>query len=344
MNKKKIKYIIGLSLIEILIGIIITSIMMAAMYTSYSVVNQSYNQVSEKAKISRSSRDLVSMLMRDIRMSGFRYYAGSFEIAKYGADTTASCSAPGINLPKLSYLIFQDGTDQGSGVTFEDDQNHNPIVIRKNTLGPNRTSENRGSSGVTGNADLCCDQIQIVYEDFNQNHLLQPYKKYRITYFGRETAKDEVVTPNGVETINRYGVFKLIQSWEQARSSLTDCILPTTGSWVTTCPQCTTEPVLVRDHIEDMEFIPYDENGRIIKDTSGLYPAPELTGIKDRLYDIRGVDIKLIFRSKDNFFSRSATRSLTGLTSRNQSYEDRYLRDSVVVSVHTRNIGGESFQ
>ena len=70
MSNKHSKYIIGLSLIEILIGIIITSIMMAAMYTSYSVVNQSYNQVSEKAKISKSSRDLVSMLMRDIRMSG----------------------------------------------------------------------------------------------------------------------------------------------------------------------------------------------------------------------------------------------------------------------------------
>ncbi len=78
MNKKFSKSIIGLSLIEILIGIMITSIMMAAMYTSYDVVNKSYNQVSEKAKISKSSRDLVSMLMRDIRMAGFRYYAGSF--------------------------------------------------------------------------------------------------------------------------------------------------------------------------------------------------------------------------------------------------------------------------
>ena len=34
MNKKNSKYIIGLSLIEILIGIVITTIMMAAMYTS----------------------------------------------------------------------------------------------------------------------------------------------------------------------------------------------------------------------------------------------------------------------------------------------------------------------
>ena len=143
---------------------------------------------------------------------------------------------------------------------------------------------------------------------------------------------------------SRYGVYKLIQSWSQVRTSSTDCVFPITGSWVTNCPECTSEPVLVRDHIEDMEFIPFDGNGRIIKDSSGDYPAPEKSVIRERLYDIRGVDIKLVFRSKDNFFTRSGNRALTGLSSRNQTYEDRYLRDVVVVSVHTRNIGGESFQ
>ena len=63
----------GLTLIEIMIGVLITSIMMAAMYTSYNVVNQSYSRVSDKAKISKSSRDLTSMIMSDLRMAGFKY-------------------------------------------------------------------------------------------------------------------------------------------------------------------------------------------------------------------------------------------------------------------------------
>ena len=67
----------GVTLIEILIGIIITSIMVGAMYTSYNVVSGAYKQVSDKAKISSSSRDLVQMIMRDIRMAGFKYYSGS---------------------------------------------------------------------------------------------------------------------------------------------------------------------------------------------------------------------------------------------------------------------------
>ena len=348
MNKKFSKSIIGLSLIEILIGIMITSIMMAAMYTSYDVVNKSYNQVSEKAKISRASRDLVSMLMRDVRMAGFKYYAGTHEIARFATKTSDEMGCT-MKLPKLSYLGFDDGFDDGPAATYIDDTSHNPLVIRRNTLGPNRSTETRGSSAVTGEQDLCCDQIQIVYEDFNlasDQDLYQPYKKYRITYFAKKTGTDDVVTPSGIKKINRYGAFKLIQGWEQIIDP--PCFFPPAenGNWVTTCDECTEEPALIRDHIEDMEFIPFDENGRIIKSSgdSFFYPAPEHASMNDRMYDIRGVDIKIIFRSKDNFFKDAANRQLSGLTNRNKNTVDRFLRDTVVVSVHTRNIGGQGLQ
>ena len=81
--KKRMKGEHGLTLIEILIGIVITALMMGAMYTSYNVVNKTYNQVSDKAKISKTSRDLISMLMRDVRMAGYKYYAGSYTIEKF---------------------------------------------------------------------------------------------------------------------------------------------------------------------------------------------------------------------------------------------------------------------
>ena len=61
---------------KILIGIVVSSLMMAAMYTTYSIVNTTYNQVVHKAKISRSSRDLIELLIRDVRMAGFKYYFG----------------------------------------------------------------------------------------------------------------------------------------------------------------------------------------------------------------------------------------------------------------------------
>ena len=72
MIKDKFKPNTGLTLIEILIGIIVSSIMMAAIYTTYSVVNTTYNQVLEKAKVSRASRDLIELLIRDARMAGYK--------------------------------------------------------------------------------------------------------------------------------------------------------------------------------------------------------------------------------------------------------------------------------
>ena len=64
----------GLTLIEILIGIVITSIMMGAMYTSYNVVNNSFSQVTGRASVSAAGRDVSAMLIRELRMAGFRYY------------------------------------------------------------------------------------------------------------------------------------------------------------------------------------------------------------------------------------------------------------------------------
>ena len=157
--------IIGLTLIEILIGIIITTIMMAAMYTSYSVVNQSYNQVSEKAKISRSSRDLVSMIMRDIRMAGFRYYVGEDEIIKFKQDTknVDNCT-DGLTLPKTSYM-YRDT------LTKDPKKSHNPLVIRRNTLGGE-------SEDTSSNQNECCESIQIVYEDFDLKKARSPRQNF----------------------------------------------------------------------------------------------------------------------------------------------------------------------
>ena len=76
---KKFKKIAGLTLVEVLIAIVVSSIMMAAMYTSYAMVNNSYSKVIDRAVISRSSRDLVGMLVRDIRMAGFKYFDDSLK-------------------------------------------------------------------------------------------------------------------------------------------------------------------------------------------------------------------------------------------------------------------------
>ena len=348
MTKNNLLKTKGFSLVELLVGIVITSIMMTAMYTSYTVVNKTYSQVSERAKISRSSRDLVSMLMRDIRMSGFRYYAGTHTVNQFAEDTDTCNDSAGIRLPKVSYLAFDNGFTNKS-------LSHNPVVIRKNTLGYGSISETDAPSQteIRSNMpdgyvdDQCCDQIQIVYEDFNQNNLNQPYQKFRITYFAE---------PRGADKDARFAVYKTIESWQQPRApepvppsayNTLPCEFPAVGGWSDNCRDCVKKE-LIRDYITDMEFIPFDSQGRIIKDSSERYPAPEITGIRDRLFDIRGVDIRLTFRSSNDFFKSNAPgtrkRIVTGLDNRSKEYTDKYLRDSVIVTVNTRNIGGDLFK
>ena len=390
--KNRINYIAGLTLIEIMIGVIITSIMMAAVYTSYSVVNQSYSQVTDKAKISRASRDIVTMLMRDVRMAGFKYYAGSHEIAQYASNTSECNNGSGIVLPKNSYLHFDNGFDGNP------QDSHNPLVIRKNTLGfkiisDTSTSLSTNNTNATGSTastgSNCCDQIQIVYEDFNQNDYSdgkQPYKKYRITYYAQpndtggfaaykrvehysqprngcdliaqatpppqnDGGNDPLGDGNLFNLENQFGVNRDPNAGGIVGSGVSDDSADVSsinkGLWLTDCNECT-PGVMVRNYIDDMEFIPFDQDGKIIQDSAGKFPAPEHVGIRDRLLDIRGVDIRLTWISKEDFYKDAATtdkpRTILGLGGADRNNlisdgKDKKLRDSVVVTVHTRNIG-----
>ena len=135
MKKNKFNNNAGLTLIEILIGIVISAMMMGAMYTTYSVVNNSYSQVTDRAKISRSGRDIIGMLMRDIRLAGFKYY--------YGVNT--------VGIPKNDYLQYVGGTSSVK-------DSHDPLIIIKNDLGyetDDVTIPNRDTQINTD--DMCCD-------------------------------------------------------------------------------------------------------------------------------------------------------------------------------------------
>ena len=300
MNKNKLKNIAGLTLIEMMIGVIITSIIMAAMYTTYSVVNKTYSQVTDRAKISRSGRDIIEMLMRDVRMSGFTYFLGINDRS----------------YPTETYLEFL-----GGDVAPID--SHDPLIIIKNQLGHARLPAGSMPTPVTkwDTDDMCCDKIHIVYDDFNQNDATQPYKRYKVTYYAIPTSEG---------TDQRYAVYKAKESWKQPLTS-------NTGTWDSNCSECYSE--LIRDHVVDMEFIPFDQEGRVLLNSNSAGDKMDVMN----LYKIRTVDIRLTFRSHKEFYRTEAKaakpREVKGLGDRSKDYQDKFLRDSVVVTVHTRNIG-----
>ena len=276
-----------------MIGVVISAIMMGAMYTTYSIVNSSYTQVTDRAKISRSGRDIIAMLIRDIRLAGFKYHYG-------------------VNADDISK---QDNLEYISG-SSDIEISHDPIIVIKDELGD--AAETDTAIDKNDEADKCCDKIHIVYGDFNQNDA-QPYKRYRVTYYARPSGDNEY-----------YAVYKSKQSWMQSTESAT-------GNWSSSCTECFSGE-LIRDHLVDMEFIVFDKQGRIINPP----PRPNDSSRVD-LYNITSVDVRLTFRSKNEFYRFNANekkpRFVKGLGDRTRKFLDKYLRDSVVVTVNTRNIG-----
>ena len=286
--KKKIKSISGITLIEMLIGIIISTIMMGAMFTSYSVVNSTYRQVADRAKISQAGRDIVGMIVRDIRMAGYKYF----------------------------------------GDNIKTSVKHSPLIITKST-----------------NFKTECDKIEIVFGDVKYDSTATPkyeYERYKVTY---ECKRSKIIdkdpklatgTNLGPSTIDAFAIYKSKVKWNSLANDWWD---PSLDGDVRTY-----ESELIVDYIEDLIFNAVDEKGLIID------PPPTPTNAnKDYLYKIKTVDIALNVRSTKKFFRKAKFRKFHALNdtkrdgtannSNTKSKEDRYLRDTIVVTAYVRNLG-----
>ena len=90
-----------------------------------------------------------------------------------------------------------------------------------------------------------------------------------------------------------------------------------------------------------MEFVAFNKHGKnLFSEAEKGFPRPDKAS-KTKLYNIRIVDVRLTFRSKDKVYKPGSgkKRWVKGLWVWARAFLDRYLRDSVVVSIHTRNIG-----
>ena len=316
--------ITGFTLIEILIGVVISAIMMAAMFTTYTVVSNSYSQVSDVAGISRSGRDIVTLMMRDIRLAGFKYHYGTFS----NANT---------DYPKRDYLEFVAGDTEE---TRED--SHAPIIIYKNTLNyadiepdlDEGGSYVQGLDGKHNPDDFCCDRIHIVYGDFVERDTAQPYKRYKITYFAvpMQRSSSRQFGVNEEDPTKYYGLYRSKSSWIQPLGD------DTGGEWVHDsesgeCLDCY-RAELVREYLEDMEFIALDENGVMVE---------ALPSNMEKIMSIRTIDLRLTFRSSSQkgYFKNKINRMVKSFTDeRTKQIDTRFHRDTIFLTVHTRNIGG----
>jgi len=294
------------------------------MYTTYTVVNNSYSQVTDVASISRSGRDVIAMLMRDIRMAGFKYY--------YGFNSENEAKPLADRIPRQDYLTFIVGDNEA-----DRDDSMAPIVIYPDTLDYGTATDQPGYDIIEPDTDLngmCCDRIHIVYGDFDADEMnktsKQPYKKYRITYFARALSK-------GGDQY--YGLYRSKEGWVQPLNVLDPAA--SFGQWKFDCPvdgySVCYEGELVREYLTDMSFTAIGKHGEIIK------ADPVVNA--ENIYDIRSIDVSLTFRStaKKGFFRNLAAddkpRIIKSLGREAVELFDKFFRDTIFVTVHTRNIG-----
>ena len=282
--KKKLSSIAGLTLVEILIAVVISALMMAAMFTSYSIVNSTYRQVTDRAKISQAGRDLVGQILREVRMAGYKYI---------NDDIPASSS-------------------------------HNPIKITKGT--------GIGSS---------CDKIEIVYggieydKDAAEGDRFS-YTRYKITYECKKSTIIDDTIPGGTTLIEGFAVYKSKHRWNTTSSSWSD---PATDS-----DETTYEDEKILDYVQDLVFVPFDETGQMIGETSNGTITPS----DAKVYDVRTIDISLVVRSSKPFYRSdvkldNTVRKIMSITKDRALIEpqDKYLRDTISVTANARNIGLE---
>ncbi len=282
--KKKINSIAGVTLIEILIGILISTVMMGAMFASYTAVNSTYRQVTDRAKISQAGRDIVGMIVRDIRMAGFKYFNDNIQT-----------------------------TDE-----------HAPLIITKST-----------------NFRTECDKIEIVYGDVLYNKSGTPkytYERFKITYECKPSTipdKSAIKLSNGsYPAIGAFAIFKSKVKWNPASNKWSE---PSVDNDTRTY-----KDELIVDYIQDLIFNAIDDQGLIINPP----PTPS-NAKKDYLYKIKTVDIALNIRSTKEFYKKKELRKFYGLgdstrdgTGSNlKAKNDKYLRQTIVVSAHARNLG-----
>ena len=125
---------------------------MGAMYTTYTVVDQSYSQVTNKAKISRAGRHIDEMLNRDIRMAGF----------KFVLVVNTLTNDDGVPMPTSAYLDVN--TEEQ-----EVHDSHDAVIIIKDELGYEKAKD----ATRNGNSIPTLPREDLGYRVLNTRHTKQ---------------------------------------------------------------------------------------------------------------------------------------------------------------------------
>jgi len=114
----------GLTLVEVLIAVVVSSIVMAAMFFTYDIFQKSYKGIVDRSVISQNSRNAISMMIRDLRMTGYQDFNTKWS-----------------NLPS-SIIIHSDNSNGPDSIEIIYDENKNDRIKIAYKLEKEKSTDN----------------------------------------------------------------------------------------------------------------------------------------------------------------------------------------------------------
>lgn len=103
----------GLTLVEVLIAVVVSSIVMAAMFFTYDIFQKSYKGIVDRSVISQNSRNAVSMMIRDLRMAGYKDMNNSNPLS------TPVIHVDNNNAPDSIEVIYDENKDNRIKIAYK---------------------------------------------------------------------------------------------------------------------------------------------------------------------------------------------------------------------------------
>jgi hypothetical protein len=208
------------------------------------------------------------------------------------------------------------------GDNINESNEHNPIKITKGKGFKNS-----------------CDKLEIVYGSIKYEKSKAEgdrfeFTRYKITYECKDSDIIDETKAGGATKIEGFAIYKSKELWDD-----------TSNAWKDTSSDSddtTYKDEKVLDYVQDLVFVPFDEKGKMIGDTSDGTTTPS----DAKKYDVRTIDISLVVRSSKPFYRSGVKldgdpREIKNITKDRTEIkeEDKYLRDTISVTANARNIG-----
>ena len=299
MKPKKIS---GMTLVEVLVAIIIGGITVAAIFYSYNIFNKSYQSVADKAEMSTSTRNALSMIARDLRNAGY-YDINFLNNSSCGYDPCSSSRDKSIEKKDNRYARVMGYTqaDAVGNVKFSQIYGGGPdyLAIRYSNT-PNTSYE-----------------IRYYLVAKNKNNVKDMYLAREVIRKPYDCSK---MGPGA-------GSAKNCQKWGwriycKKRVTQTEC-----------------KPLPIVNFVSDFQIVFKDRNGKELKDV--CFDCSSQTGKNNQL-KAHTAEIYLTTRSEHEIYSKDKKVIFVNddPSGRGKKTEknDRYHRETFFVSVYLRNL------